>query len=1414
MSFFIFNEDASIFDAASSLPNSDPFATNSNNNNSPVGISEGAELIEVNQTITGYLSQTDLNNPTLTGKFKDDYLLTGVLPGQEILVELNSTFDNFLQLVDASTGEVVSVNNDFAGTRNSQIEFTAEENIDYILRASSYRPRATGKYNITAFSKVETPGLSFAYDNNEQNISDNQDFKSLKVAVDGDTVKVEAETYGDWSPGVPYLYFTGGDNGQVLSRLSKTSFEIVGATPGRAGLFSVPLSNGTSSTTGSKHSFEFSWSEVFGNATQVEGWLYSMSSRDGVGSPRGEKLKVIKPTDPTLVDPDIDSSSNDIVGNTFSEARSVSVASNGKTYEGWVGNNDSADYYAFSLYDNNEKNISDNQDFKSLKVAVDGDTVKVEAETYGDWSPGVPYLYFTGGDNGQVLSRLSKTSFEIVGATPGRAGLFSVPLTNGTSSTTGSKHSFEFSWSEVFGNATQVEGWLYSMSSRDGVGSPRGEKLKVIKPTDSTPVDPDIDSSSNDIVGNTFSEARSVSVASNGKTYEGWVGNNDSADYYAFSLGATNDFELNLTDLDADVSVQLLNTSGVVIGSYTSSNSGDISIDRELGAGAYRVRVSTASDEGTDYDLNLAVTPKIQTVSGVTITTTGSDARVTQSTASSLPSIEVDDFRSGNKALGSRPEFSGIDGSGYTAVVIDTGIDLDHPFFGPDRNNDGVADRIIYHQNFADDDMDASDITGNIPGTNRSIPGSNHGSHVASIIASQDPDNPGVAPGVNIAALKVFKSSDGGGDFSMIEQALQWALNNVETHKIVSVNLSLGAGNYTPQNLNRAQTDYGIDDELLELRARGVIVVGASGNDFFPNNSVQGVAYPAADPNVISVGAVFDGDVGSRSGNSGAIANTSGVDRIAPFSQRHSTLTDIFAPGVDIIGADADGGTVPMDGTSQAAPHISGMAVLAQQLAEQELNRTLEPTEFIQLLRNTGQQVFDGDENRNGRVDGNEEDDNVTNTGLTFRRADMLGLANEIMDLQPPGDRDIDLSALNLSLGQTTINTGSNFNANFQIQNTGFDDPGSFDVTFYLSNDKKITTDDRKIESYTVSDGKLGASGSTGLLSVSLSLPNKTSPIWKSFGNGVGYIGMIVDRKNTVGETNEWNNTSSAAKVNIMGLRPDLYVGSFRPAQTTINTGSNFNANFRIQNTGFDDPGSFDVKFYLSEDSNIDTTDWEIGSYTVSDRELGGIGSTGLLSASLSLPNKTSPIWKSFDDGVGYIGMIVDRKNTVGETNEENNTSSAAKVNLRQSGRVSVTIDRVKGDLDSDRYGIFPKANDSDFYSIVSINNGSEIVSPQRPNDNDVRPNWRFSRSVSGVTIPIDIQLLDSDGGTRGGDDRADIDPGSDKNLNLRYNLFTGDVTGDLDIEFEEIQRRRKRGESDIYSKGGNGEIWLSLDFS
>ena len=415
------------------------------------------------------------------------------------------------------------------------------------------------------------------------------------------------------------------------------------------------------------------------------------------------------------------------------------------------------------------------------------------------------------------------------------------------------------------------------------------------------------------------------------------------------------------------------------------------------------------SDSANPLDPNLLGTPgvlpgPVETAGGSSpVTTPPSDGTFTTTgqvvsndgglaypqTSDSGPVVNLDQFNSD-------PRFFGIDGSGYAAVVLDTGIDLNHAFFGPDLDFDGVADRIVFHFDFADNDPDGSDFHG-------------HGSNVSSIIGSEDGTHTGMAPGVNLIQLKVFPSAGGGGSFADIEAALQWVVANAATFNIASVNMSLSdAGNYnTPQTF---PVIYGIDDELAAIAALDIITVSSSGNDFFNAGSAQGVAYPSADPNSLSVGATFDDDVGiNLNFQGGSIAHTTGEDRLTPFSQRHDTLTDIFAPGSLITGANHLGGTVSFHGTSQSAPHISGIAVLAQQLAEQSLGRRLTLNEFAQILNDTGVTINDGD----------DEDDNVTNTGLNFPRVDVLALGEAMLAMVPPTNPTI-------TIGDVSVVEGDN----------------------------------------------------------------------------------------------------------------------------------------------------------------------------------------------------------------------------------------------------------------------------------------------------------------------------------------------------------------------------------------------------
>ncbi|MEL6219616.1 MAG: S8 family serine peptidase [Pseudomonadota bacterium] len=353
--------------------------------------------------------------------------------------------------------------------------------------------------------------------------------------------------------------------------------------------------------------------------------------------------------------------------------------------------------------------------------------------------------------------------------------------------------------------------------------------------------------------------------------------------------------------------------------------------------------------------------------------------------------MSLDDFRADER-------FEGIDGSGITIAVIDSGIDFDHPAFGP-VDGDGTGAKIIFTRDFRAQLTDAERAFSGQDGNG-------HGTHVAAIAAGLPydagdgaPPISGVAPGAEIVSLRVT-DDNGFYESSSLERALRWVVDNAATYDIDVVNMSLGGGAYI-----EPPVEY-LADELAALRLAGVIVIAAAGNSYqeldqLATESAQpafreAIGYPAADPNVIAVGALYEDAYAPGTEpdfGKGLPAFSSQVGDIALFSQRSTIegLETIFAPGAQILSALPDDTVGNYPGTSMAAPQIAGIAALAQQLAQRDLQRSLTPAEFEDLLRDSADLLRDQEIPR----------DQVTNTGQQFGAVNVQALGEAILDLRP-----------------------------------------------------------------------------------------------------------------------------------------------------------------------------------------------------------------------------------------------------------------------------------------------------------------------------------------------------------------------------------------------------------------------------
>jgi subtilisin family serine protease len=256
---------------------------------------------------------------------------------------------------------------------------------------------------------------------------------------------------------------------------------------------------------------------------------------------------------------------------------------------------------------------------------------------------------------------------------------------------------------------------------------------------------------------------------------------------------------------------------------------------------------------------------------------------------------------------------TGLDGTGTTIAVLDTGVDAEHP---------DLTDQLVAVANFTDSDT-ASDQHG-------------HGTHVSGIAvgtgAASDGTFTGVAHGAQLMNGKVL--GDGGsGQISWVLAGMEWAAQGGAD----IINMSLGTQEATDGTDPLSQAANSLTEQ------HDVLFVAATGNS---GSADQTVAGPAAADSALAVGSVTKAEV--------LVFSSSRGPRLGDFAIK----PDVTAPGALITSARAEGTSIgnpaensayrETSGTSMASPHVAGAAAILLQ-ADPDLT----PAELKAILATT-----------------------------------------------------------------------------------------------------------------------------------------------------------------------------------------------------------------------------------------------------------------------------------------------------------------------------------------------------------------------------------------------------------------------------------------------------------------------------
>lgn len=312
-------------------------------------------------------------------------------------------------------------------------------------------------------------------------------------------------------------------------------------------------------------------------------------------------------------------------------------------------------------------------------------------------------------------------------------------------------------------------------------------------------------------------------------------------------------------------------------------------------------------------------------------------------------------------ALATRSEYSG---AGVSVAICDTGVDYMNTYLGAAALSGNT--KVIGGYDTGEGKADPMDADG-------------HGTACAGIVAGTVADTGnyigGVAPDAKIYALKITDASGDGPDSAIIA-AWEWCIthkNDDAANPILVINTSFGGERYTT-NCDGSLPDY--VTAVQNVTNAGITIFASAGNEGY----CDALGSPACLSGVISVGAVYDANVGTQTPCVAAescltkhanpddpdcpynIEETSAADKVTGYSNSASFLT-LFAPSTQCytLQCSAKGSTFNTDfgGTSAASPYAAGAAAALQSAAKAITGNFLTPAQVKTYLATTGKSITD-----------------------------------------------------------------------------------------------------------------------------------------------------------------------------------------------------------------------------------------------------------------------------------------------------------------------------------------------------------------------------------------------------------------------------------------------------------------------